>query len=184
MSGVCCVGRGCRLSGLAAVFVALAALFFYLQPGRLIYLLLVLCSFGWLLFELKHHAQGRNVMNAFLTGLSLMVFDFAVENTGGFLGYWTTYGSILPVYYVPVEIMLVCVAGGMAWALYLPREFNRGYSLLDVLLFSFFGALGEALLIRNGLMAYTGGWTSVHAFFGYLVTWVLLHFIRYRVLEV
>jgi ABC-type polysaccharide transport system permease subunit len=72
----------------------------------------------------------------------------------------------------------------MAWALYLPKKFRLSYSLFDILFFSFFGALGEALLIKNGLMVYTGGWTTTHAFFGYFVTWVILHTIRYKVLEV
>jgi hypothetical protein len=184
MAGVCCASQGCKLKFLLLLFLALGAFFLYGQPGRLIYPVLVFCSAIWLFLELKCGASGRNVKNALLLGVFLMAFDFAVENTGGFLGLWTTHGSVFPVYYVPVEIMAVCILGGMAWALYLPRKFELGYGVVDVLFFSFFGMAGEALLARNGLMAYTGGWTSVHAFFGYLVTWVLLHFVRYRILEV
>lgn len=184
MAEGCRTGQGCKLKGLLVLFVALAALFLYAQPGRLVYAVLVSCSGGWLLFELKYDGSGRKIKNAFLVGVFLMAFDFAVENTGGFLGYWTTHQSVFLVYYVPVEIMLVCTLGGIAWALYLPRVFDWKYSMLDIVFFAFFGAVGEALLIRNGLMVYTCGWTSVHAFFGYFVTWVVLHFVRYKILEV
>ncbi|MFH1125837.1 MAG: hypothetical protein V1703_01815 [Candidatus Altiarchaeota archaeon] len=184
MEEKCILGRKLKVNGLLLLFVILAFCFLYFQPGRLIYFILLLCSIGWLAVELRCESPGKNLKNAFLIGMFLMVFDFAVENSGGFMGYWKTYQSVFPIYFVPLEIMFICVIGGMAWALYLPEKFSLGYSLFDIVFFSAFGAFGEALLIGNGLMMYTGGWTSVHAFFGYLVTWVILHFVRYKVLKV
>lgn len=184
MAEKCVVGQKFKINGLLVLFTLLVFVFLYLQPGRLVYFILLLCSVGWLAFELKCDASGKNVKNAFLVGVFLMVFDFAIENSGGFLGYWNTYRSIFPIYFTPLEIMFICTIGGMAWALHLPKKFSPGYSLFDILFFSFFGAVGEALLIRNGLMLYTGGWTSVHAFFGYVFTWVILHLVRYKALEV
>ncbi|MBM3309141.1 MAG: hypothetical protein FJY77_02715 [Candidatus Altiarchaeales archaeon] len=185
MAGKCILsGQRCKIAGLLALFILLALLFHYLELGRLIYYILLFCAVVWLALELKFDSSGKNIRNAFLVGLFLMVFDFAVENTGGFIGLWTTHQSILPIYFVPLEIIFICTLGGMAWALHLPKKFSPSYSLFDILLFSFFGALGEALLIKNSLMIYTGGWTSTHAFFGYFTTWVILHIIRYKILKV
>ena len=71
--------------------------------------------------------------------------------------------------------------GGTAWALYLPRRFDLWHSFLDCLAFAFFGALGERLLIGQVLFVYQQWWTSYDAFVAYFVTWVILHYLRYRV---
>jgi len=184
MAAKSALSQGGKLNGILVLFTALAITFIVLPLGNVIYAVLLVCAASWLAAELKFDASGKNMRNALLIGVFLMAFDFAVENLGGFLGYWRTYESVLPIYFVPLEIMVVCVLGGMAWALYLPKKFSAVYSAFDILLFSFFGAAGESLIIHSGLMHYSGGWTSVHAFFGYAVTWILLHFIRYRVLEV
>jgi hypothetical protein len=178
------LSQGGKLNGILVLFTALAITFLVLPLGSAIYAVLLVCAVVWLVEELKFDSAGKSLRNAFFIGVFLMAFDFAVENLGGFLGYWRTYESVFPLYFVPLEIMLVCIFGGMAWALYLPKKFNAAYSVFDILFFSFFGTAGESLLIRNGLMHYSGGWTSVHAFFGYVVTWIILHFIRYGVLEV
>ena len=178
------LSQRCKLNSLLLLFTLLAAIVLIFPLGNVIYVILIACAVSWLAVELKFDVAGKSIRNAFFIGVFLMAFDFAVENIGGFLGYWKTYGSAFPIYFVPLEIMLVCVLGGTAWALYLPEKFNIVYSIFDILFFSFFGAAGESLLIQNGLMHYYGGWTSVHAFFGYAVTWIILHFIRYRVLKV
>lgn len=51
-------------------------------------------------------------------------------------------------------------------ALYLPKRFDKVYSICDILLLSTFGALGEFILVKNDILAYMGGWTSIHAFMG------------------
>ena len=77
--------------------------------------------------------------------------------------------------YVPIEIMLICLIGGAAWALAQPRKFNLANATADTLLFTAFGAIGEFVLIRNGIMHYYPPWTSVFAVLGYFITWVILH---------
>jgi len=173
-----------KVALLMTLFVSLAVALINLELGVLTYPLFLLLAILWLAAELRFDSSGKNIKNAFLIGLALMAFDFLVENIGGFLGYWRTHGSVFPLGFVPLEIMLLCVVGGMSWALYLPRRLSLWYSLIDIVFFSFFGSLGEALLIKNGLLGYMGGWGSVNAFLGYLVTWIMLHVVRYKVLEV
>jgi hypothetical protein len=184
MEANCFSGIKCKIYGLLALFLLLAIAFYQLSLGGLIYFILLGCAIIWLILELKYDSKGKNLKNALLIGLFLMIFDFIVENSGGAAGLWTTHQSIFPIEFVPLEIMFICTIGGMAWALYLPKEQSLVYSLFDIIFFSFFGALGEALLIKSGLMNYTGGWTSIHAFFGYILTWVILHLMRYKVLKV
>jgi hypothetical protein len=77
--------------------------------------------------------------------------------------------------------MGIAFFGGAAWAVYQPKKFNLNHSIYDSLVFGFFGALGEWLLIGQGLFAYHLWWTSYLAFASYFLTWVILHFVRYRV---
>jgi len=82
---------------------------------------------------------------------------------------------------VPLQVMGIAFFGGTAWALYLPRRFELGRSVADCLVFAAFGALGERLLIGQVLFVYQQWWTSFDAFGAYLVTWVILHYVRYGV---
>ena len=108
-----------------------------------------------------------------------MGFDFIVENSGWLLGYWHTQNAIIAIGIVPIAVMIVCLIGGAAWALYLPRKFSPIFSLADILFFAVWGAIGERVLMGQGLMVYTQGWTSYHAFVAYLLTWLVLHFVAY-----
>lgn len=58
--------------------------------------------------------------------------------------------------------------------MHLPDKYGYGFILIEALIFGFYGALGEFLLILNGIMVYAGGWTSAHAFAGYFAVWLLL----------
>ena len=143
---------------------------------------LVICAFGFLAFEyLVHKPSSEQFVNALYTGLFLMLFDFVVENSGTLFGLWRSNGGAITVLTVPIEVMLVCLIGGMAWALYVPKRFNIFFSAADLLVFSFFGALGEWVLIQNGMMTYYLWWTSIYAFIAYALTWFLLHSFRYLV---
>ncbi|MDI6639943.1 MAG: hypothetical protein QMD78_03880 [Methanocellales archaeon] len=144
----------------------------------------MLCAILWFLIELYHNkTQTNKLKKSFLVGLFLMLFDFVVENSGKIAGLWEGYNSLFFVLYVPAEVMILCLVGGMAWALYLPERFDEVHSICDILLFSIFGALGEFILIKNGILAYMGGWTSIHAFMGYAVTWIILHALNYRIIK-
>ena len=159
------------------------ALWFSLPVGRGAWMFLVMAALAWFVVELKlNWSEPERIKKAVYIGLFLMLFDFAVENSGKTLGYWMSFQSSHFFLAVPVEVMLICVMGGAAWALYLPRKFNLAHSVLDIFTFALFGSLGEYLLGRNGLLIYSGGWTSLHAFAGYGATWIILHYIRYNVL--
>lgn len=166
----------------AVVFSLIAAFFWFLAPsgGLLTYAALVTLALIWLVYEASKTKKNKLLKHAFLLGLFLMVFDFVVENAGFFAGLWTSPQSMFSVISVPIEIMLLTFIGGSAWALHLPTKPDRTYVTFEVLIFGFFGALGEYLLILNGMMVYTNGWTSLHAFFGYVVTWIILFGVWYK----
>jgi hypothetical protein len=164
-------------SSLAAIFASKALL------PPVIWWTLALLAFAWLVFEYALTRETASLKKAFLMGLFLMAFDFVFENSGTFFGLWKSSHSLFPVLTVPVEVMLVCLFGGAAWYMYLPKKFVPLHSAADILLFAFFGALGEIVLIGHGMMAYYGWWTSYHAFLAYGITWVVLHFARYKVIR-
>jgi len=172
-----------KVTAMLGLFTVLAVVFCCFSLGSLIYLVLVSLAVVWLALEARFDSIGKSLKKALVLGLFLMLFDFAVENIGGILGYWQTHGSLVPLWFVPVEIVALTTIGGAAWALYLPRKSDWKYTLFDSWFFGVFGALGETLMIKNGLMTYMGGWTPVHAFFGYFVTWVILHTVWYKVLN-
>lgn len=139
---------------------------------------------AWLALEYALNRKSpRMLQKAILMGLFLMVFDFIFEGSGTLFELWRSSHSVLPVMTVPVEVMLICLFGGAAWYLYLPRKFNLPHSAADILLFALFGALGEAVLMGNGMMTYYQWWTSYHAFIAYGITWVILHYVRYKILK-
>lgn len=137
-------------------------------------------------FALEFYLNWRGFLDdrmrkALFMGVFLLIFDFVFQTSGALLGLWGPSGSIYILGAVPVEVMAITLFGGIAWALYLPKKFDLSFSLLDILLFSFFGAFGEWLLIRNGVFYYAEAWTSIHAFISYAFTWAVLHYVNYNV---
>lgn len=163
-------------------FVILGYLFLQFLPGLYLWPVLVLGAVCWFLLE-RNEAKKEEIQLAFSIGLFLMFFDFIVENLGGVLGYWQVTTTLLHVGYVPIEVMLLTLIGGTAWALAQPKNFSFWESAADVLLFSIFGAVGEFVLMQNNVMFYANGWTSAHAFLGYFIMWVILHYLRYSLKE-
>ncbi|MDE1761854.1 MAG: hypothetical protein KGH59_01315 [Candidatus Micrarchaeota archaeon] len=166
------------LALLFAYFIVLGALFYFGMPGQLSWDILLVSAIIWLGVEARGNS-GR-LGNALKIGLFLMVFDFIFENSGWVLGLWQTHSSFA-IGVVPIEVMGIAFFGGAAWALYLPRKFRLWHSLADCTVFALFGSLGEWMLIRQGLFVYKLWWTSELAFVAYFGTWVILHFVRYRV---
>jgi hypothetical protein len=173
-----------RLGVLFIYFLILAYLLWTYQIGEIILHVLVISAIVWFFYEYLQKNSLRDLNAAFELGLFLMLFDFLVENIGATLDLWEVTQTIFHVVYVPIEIMALTLIGGTAWALAQPKEFNKINSAIDMLFFSAFGALGEFLLIKNNVMFYSNGWTSIHAFFGYFITWGILHYLRYRVLPI
>ncbi len=165
---------------LVILFIFLAVLFWYFPPeyAYFIWWILVVCATVWLIIELRDR-RDKDVGKAVEIGIFLMLFDFVVENLGKIVGFWRSYNSAYFVLAVPLEVMLLALIGGTAWALYQPKEFNWLYSLADIVVFAVFGTIGEYILVAKGLLIYGGGWTSSHAFLGYAATWAILHSIVY-----
>ncbi len=165
---------------LVSLFTILGVLFWYLptEHVRIIWWILDVCAIGWLAIEFRGRSQ-QDLKKAVEVGVFLMVFDFIVENIGKVLGLWETYNSILFVGAVPVEVMILALAGGTAWALYQPSRFSGWYTFAGILIFATFGTIGEYIIAEKGLMVYMGGWSSLHAFFGYALSWTILHSIVY-----
>lgn len=165
------------------IFTAIGIVFWLLTPngGYSLYLILILLGAFALVY---HYNKKKNIpRKAFTLGIFLVVFDFIVENSGAILGYWNTYGSRFFVGAVPIEIMILILFGGTAWAMHLPKKFNKIFLFGESTVFGFYGALGEYLLILNGLMIYKGGWTFIHAFFGYFFTWIILFLVWYKIIN-
>jgi len=152
----------------------------------------IIPSVSFLLFMFEYQKGTRNSLRiALIIGFFIMSFDFVFENVGTLvLGYWGTSGSSLFVLAVPIEVMLTCLFGGAAWALYVvsvhaslaPKLQSHSNSslrfsliLLDLTFFGVGGASAEWCLIQRGFMYYANGWTTLHAFVAYFATWSMLH---------
>jgi hypothetical protein len=167
----------------------------YVGSGRLPawtpWVLLSACAMGWFAVEFYlERPDLKRLRRVFSVATFLVVFDFAFENSGTLLNLWYSSDSIIPVCVplkstypacVPIEIIVLILFGGAAWAIYIPQKFKLTYSILDILLIATFGAFGEFLLIQYGLMHYLQWWTSMHAFVSYMGTWVILHVVNYRI---
>jgi len=179
----------CSCNTLLALVLAFMFMAFAISSGIIagtfIYWMLVFAAMAFLAVEMySWRKEPARITKAFLVGIFLLVFDFGFENAGWILGLWQTHYASVAVGVVPVEIMLVCLIGGTAWALYMPRKFNQLQSTMDVLTFAMYGAFGEFMLIGAGLMTYYAWWNSWLAFAAYALTWVILQFVKYRVVKV
>lgn len=167
-----------QLALLTVYFVFLAVVLYYVKLGQLSWYVVLVSALAW--FGLEANENRRRMRSAMEVGAFLLIFDFIFENSGWLAGLWYT-TSEFHVGVVPLQVMGIALFGGAAWALYLPRKFNLWHSLADCLVFATFGALGERLLIGQVLFVYQQWWTSYDAFAAYFMTWVILHFVRYRV---
>ena len=166
-----------KLALLTLYFVFLALVLHFVKLGQLSWYVVLGSALVW--FGLEASENRRKISNGMKVGAFLLVFDFIFENSGWLAGLWYT-KSEFHVGVVPLQVMGICFFGGTAWALYLPRRFSLGHSVVDCLVFATFGALGERLLIGQVLFVYERWWTSYDAFVAYFLTWVILHFVRYH----
>lgn len=170
-----------KLMLLTGFFAILGVLFYYVHVGQLAWTILIVSAFIW--FVIEAQSDRKRLHLAFEVGLFLMLFDFAFENSGWLLGLWHTV-SAYAIGVVPLEVIGICFFGGTAWALYLPKKFNFWHSAIDCIVFALFGSLGEWLLIQQGLFYYNLWWSTPLAFLAYLGTWIILHFVKYRIVKV
>lgn len=167
-----------KLALLTVYFVFLAIVLYYVKIGQASWYVILVSALAW--FGLEASENRGRITNGMKVGAFLLVFDFIFENSGWLAGLWYT-KSEFHVGVVPIQVMGIAFFGGTAWALYLPRRFNPWHSLVDCLVFATFGALGERLLIGQVLFVYEQWWTSYDAFLAYFLTFVILHFVKYRV---
>lgn len=167
-----------KLALLTAYFVVLAITLHSVNLGQASWYVILASALVW--FGLEASENRGRLTSAMEVGAFLLIFDFVFENSGWLAGLWYT-KSEFHVGVVPLQVMGIAFFGGAAWALYLPRKFNRWHSVVDCLVFATFGALGERLLIGQVLFVYQQWWTSYDAFVAYFLTWVILHYVRYGV---
>lgn len=167
-----------KLTLLTVYFIILALVLYSIPLGQASWYVIMVSALVWFGMEAREN-RGR-LRSALAVGAFLLLFDFAFENSGWLVHLWYT-KSQAAVGVVPLQVMVIAFFGGSAWALYLPREFDLGHSICDCLAFATFGALGERLLIGQVLFVYEQWWTSYDAFAAYLLTWVILHYVRYNV---
>jgi hypothetical protein len=138
----------------------------------------------WLLFEYKLLKTFRiHFFKVIQVGIFLMIFDFILENLGYLLGYWISMQSHLFILYVPIEVMLTCLFGGAAWALFsYPNRGNRNFVIANSVIWSIGGTAGEWFLNLINFMSYGNGWRSLpHAFATYLCTFFILHYLLSKI---
>lgn len=170
-----------KLATLAGFFALLAILLYNVQLEDYAWNVLLGCALSWFALE-AYRRDEPEFLAALKVGTFLLAFDFIFENAGWIFGLWAT-RSPFAMGVVPVDVMGIALFGGAAWAFYLPKKFDLVHSALDCLVFASFGALGEWLLIRQGLFVYNLWWTSILAFLAYLGTWMILHYVKYKVLK-
>lgn len=115
-------------------------------------------------------------------GLFLAFFDLVFQTLGLYAGYWHSDKSLLllgPA--VPVEAFLIAFCAGAVLNLVF-NSFTEHRAAATSLLIASIGVFFESLLVSDGYLVYTGGWTSYHAFAAYFAVffffqWVNLHWL-------
>ena len=150
------------------------------------WLILPIVAIIWFLVEywnLEPSKRKKLLIPSFVVGIFLMVFDFIIENLGFVYGFWESMNSHLFVLYVPIEVMLTCVFGAAAWAIFsYANHKNKFFIILNTIIWSIGGTAGEWFLNLIGFMSYGNGWLSLpHAFISYIITFLILHSILYKI---
>lgn len=147
------------------------------QMSMWVYLLFTavgIASVMALLLKPKRQALNRAVK----LGLFLLAFDFIFESAGLLLGYWHTSGSILQLMAVPLEVAFIAFLAGCAYAMLFPPKFDWKLGVASSLPIAVVGTGIEAILVGQGALVYTGGWTSYHTLVAYFAAFLLMHWVN------
>lgn len=117
---------------------------------------------------------------AVILGLFLALADFVFENWGAQAGLWTSFGSPLFLWAVPIQVVLIAILAGMAYHLVIRPRADALYVVSTSLLIAMIGVGIEGLLLDYQLLAYAGGWSSVHAMASYFVMFVVLNWVNLK----
>lgn len=125
--------------------------------------------------------DAKRVRTLLMMGFFLAVFDWVFETAGLFAGYWHSSGSIFPVgpsmFYPPLEVFVIALCAGAAMDLLFPKKFDWRTALPFTMLVACVGTFIEAMLISSGNLIYLAGWTSLHAFIAYWITFLVFHWV-------
>ncbi|MBI4360282.1 hypothetical protein HY572_00750 [Candidatus Micrarchaeota archaeon] len=119
--------------------------------------------------------NAETLKKAILLGLFLALADFVFENFGAQAGLWTSFGSPLFLWAVPIQVVFIAILAGMAYHLIMQPRADALYVVSTSLLLAMVGVGIEGLLLDYKLLTYANGWTSVHAMASYFVTFVVLN---------
>lgn len=117
----------------------------------------------------------KSLFEAFKLGMYLAIFDFFVQNTGGYFGLWVSKNSVLFLGFVPVEVFFIAIFAGATYYLLFPRTWNTRTALATSYLIAVVGAMTEAALVYFGYLEYMNWWNSYWAVVAYFLTFLLMY---------
>ncbi|MEM3399405.1 MAG: hypothetical protein QXP42_01095 [Candidatus Micrarchaeia archaeon] len=165
------------LSGFCAVFA-----FANFPSQRWVWTTMLASSGTWFLVEAYRNLRNRIVLNALVFGFVVSCILFAMEEMARWLKLWSLYGGSFLFFGIPAELVAVYFFCSVAWALYIPRKFDWGHSIIEVVMVGFLLTLVEYILGWQWMIVgYGAGWTSAHTFIKYLVLLSLCHCLWYCV---
>lgn len=145
-----------------------------------------------ILFLVQQRKPNSRNRTAFCIGVGIFLafFDLVFENVGSYSVFWVSSQSVFRVSAAPLEVIVACVFGGAAWAMFSlsvrndslkgetkPLLSSFGLIVLDTAFFAIGGTLAEQFLVLAGAMRYSNGWSWPHALISYLTTWLVLNII-------
>ncbi|MCX6767964.1 MAG: hypothetical protein NTY90_04540 [Candidatus Micrarchaeota archaeon] len=126
----------------------------------------------------KKGAERTVLRRGLVLGAILAVFDWVFENAGALFGYWHTAGSTLFLGAVPIEVFFIALSAGAAYNWIFPQKFSWLFAVCSSAVIAVIGAGIEASLAQEGLLVYTGGWTSAHAVVAYFAVFLGMYFVN------
>ena len=120
--------------------------------------------------------QKKILRHGLMLGLILAVFDWVFENAGAIFGYWHTAGSNLFLGAVPIEVFFIALCAGAFYNWVAPKQFSWLLAVASSVVIGVMGSGIEASLAEQGLLVYTGGWTSAHALVAYFLVFLGMYF--------
>ncbi len=132
--------------------------------------------FGVLYWAFPPRDKGRVLK----LGLFLALFDFFFENAGALASFWVSRNSVLFIGASPVEIFVVALFAGGAYALIFLPKFEWRAAGLVALPIAVAGTAIEALMIWQGSLEYSLGWTFLLALPAYWLAFILVGWVNSR----
>ena len=146
-----------------------------MAPISLWLILLITSIVIWIGLVFTRKIGENDRKKAIILGIALAVFDFIFESIGAMTDLWTTSGSIFSLGAVPVEVAIIAFFAGFVYSIILPKNLNMKLGLLFTFIIAVAGASIELVLLSNGLVSYSGWWSSYHAVVSYFIVFYGLY---------